>query len=160
MGDGSTHWRRLILALATWGGAGFLPGMPGTWGSLAALPAWWLLMQLGPLGYGLGFAALLSISLAVAGPAQGYLGRPDHPAIVIDEAVGLLITLGGVPGAAWPWALAGLALFRVLDILKPPPIPWLTRGPSGSLEVVVDDVAAGLMARVALEMIWLVGGGG
>jgi len=157
--DGSGRWRRLSLALATWGGTGFLPGMPGTWGSLAALPAWWLLTQLGPWGYGLGFAALLAISLAVAGPAQDSLGRPDHPAIVIDEAVGLLITLAGA-SVTWQWALTGLALFRVLDILKPPPIPWLTRGPSGSLEVVVDDVVAGLMARVVLEVVMWVGGGG
>ncbi len=153
MEDGNGGWRRrLTLALATWGGAGLLPGMPGTWGSLAALPAWWLLMQLGPWGYGLGFTILLLVSLQVAGPAQKYLGKPDHPAIVIDEVAGLLITLAAV-SLTWCHALAGFLLFRILDILKPPPIPWFTSGDSGGLEVVVDDVIAGIMARLVLEIV-------
>ncbi len=149
--------RRLVLALATWGGVGYLPVMPGTWGTLAALPLWWGLGQLGPGGYGLGVAGVLGLALWAAGPAQEYLGREDHPAIVIDEVVGLLITLAGVP-FSWPGAAAGFFLFRALDILKPFPIRWLSRGPSGGLEVVADDVMAGLMARIVLEVVC--GGGG
>ncbi|MDP3182548.1 MAG: phosphatidylglycerophosphatase A [Desulfobaccales bacterium] len=149
--------RRLVLALATWGGVGYLPVMPGTWGTLAALPLWWGLGQLGPWGYGLGVAGILVLALWVAGPAQGYLGREDHPAIVIDEVAGLLITLAGVP-FSWPGAAVGFFLFRVLDILKPFPIRWLSRGSSGGLEVVADDVMAGLMARLILEVTF--GGGG
>lgn len=158
MPEGFKEHRRLILALATWGGVGYLPGMPGTWGTLAALPLWWLLGQLGPWGYGLGVAALLSLALWVAGPAQDLLGRKDHPAIVIDEAVGLLITLAGVP-LTWKYAALGFLIFRALDILKPFPIRRLSQG-SGGLEVVVDDVAAGVMARVVLEMVIVFGGGG
>src|SRR5512143_608281 len=107
-----THGHRcLILALATWGGVGYLPAMPGTWGTLAALPLWYLLSRLGPWGYGLGGAVLLGLALWAAGPAQDYLGRTDHPAIVIDEVAGLLITLAGVP-ATWQHAAAGFLLFR------------------------------------------------
>ena len=141
-----------MLALATWGGAGFLPGAPGTWGTLAALPLWWGLSHLGPFSYGLGTTAVLLLALWAAGPAQAYLGRPDHPAIVIDEVAGLLITLAGV-SLTWPHAAAGFLFFRVLDILKPPPIPWFTYGDSGGLEVVVDDVLAGVMGRIALELV-------
>jgi phosphatidylglycerophosphatase A len=144
--------RRLVLALATWWGAGFLPGAPGTWGTLAALPLWWLLAHLGPWGYGLGTAAVLLLALWAAGPAQAYLGRADHPAIVIDEVAGLLITLAGV-SLTWQNAAAGFIIFRVLDILKPPPIPWFTAGDSGGLEVVADDGVAGVMARLALELL-------
>ena len=151
MPEGFKEHRRLILALATWGGVGYLPGMPGTWGTMAALPLWWLLGQLGPWGYGLGVAALLSLALWVAGPAQDFLGQKDHPAIVIDEAVGLLITLAGVP-LSWKWAVAGFVIFRGMDILKPFPIRRLSQG-SGGLEVVADDVAAGVMARVVLEVV-------
>jgi len=151
--------RRLILALATWGGAGYLPVAPGTWGSLAALPLWWLLAQTGPLGYGLGVAALLGVALWAAGPAQGWLGREDHPAIVIDEVAGMLITLAGVP-LSWQYALAGFLIFRVLDILKPPPIRYFCAGPSGGLEVVADDVMAGVMARLVLEIVMNLGGVG
>ena len=147
---------RLILAAATWGGVGYLPGMPGTWGTLAALPLWWGLSLLGPWGYGLGTAAVLLLALWSAGPAQDYLGRTDHPAIVVDEVAGLLITLAGVP-LGWQNAAAGFIVFRILDILKPFPIRWFGRG-EGGLEVVADDVAAGVMGRMALEVMiifWL-----
>jgi phosphatidylglycerophosphatase A len=144
--------KRLVLALATWGGTGYLPVAPGTWGTVAALPLWWGLAHLGSWGYGLGTTAALLLALKAAGPAQTYLGRPDHPAIVIDEVVGLLITLAGV-SLTWQNAAAGCIIFRMLDILKPPPIPWFTYGDAGGLEVVVDDVLAGVMARLALELI-------
>jgi phosphatidylglycerophosphatase A len=145
--------RRLTLFLATWGGAGYLPLAPGTWGSLAALPLWWALSLTGPLGYGLGAAAILALALWAAGPAQDYLGAEDHGAIVIDEVAGQLITLAGM-AVIWQNALAGFLVFRLLDIFKPWPIRWLSRGPSGSLEVVIDDVMAGVMARVVLELIF------
>ncbi len=151
--------RRLVLALATWGGAGYLPGAPGTWGTLAALPLWWGLAHLGPWGYGLGTTVVLLLALWVAGPAQDYLGGPDHPAIVIDEVAGLLITLAGV-SLTWQNATAGFIIFRTLDILKPPPIRWFCAGESGGLEVAVDDVVAGVMARVALEVMIIFWGRG
>lgn len=142
--------KRLVLFAATWGGVGYLPVAPGTWGTLAALPLWYALSLLGPWGYGLGVAALLSLALWAAGPAQEYLGGHDHSAIVIDEVVGLLIALAGAP-LTWQAAVAGFFLFRVLDVLKPGPIRWFGQGPGG-LEVVADDVAAGLAARLALEL--------
>jgi phosphatidylglycerophosphatase A len=143
--------KRLVLALATWGGVGLLPGAPGTWGTLAALPLWWALAHLGPWGYALGTAVVLLAGWWAAGPAQDYLGRADHPAIVIDEVAGLLITLAGAP-VSWAAAAAGFILFRTLDILKPPPIRWFSSGESGGLEVVVDDVVAGVLARLLLEI--------
>jgi len=89
---------RLILALATWGGAGYLPLAPGTWGTAATLPLWWLLTYLGsPLGYALALVGLLVVAALVAGPAQALLAQADPSAIVIDEAVGLLVALAGVP---------------------------------------------------------------
>jgi phosphatidylglycerophosphatase A len=141
---------RLILALATWGGVGYLPGAPGTWGTAAALPLWWLLTHLGPLGYALALIVLLAVSVMVAGPAQILLGRLDHPAIVIDEVVGLLLALAGAP-VNWTVVLAGFVAFRFCDILKPWPISYLNRGASG-LAVVLDDVAAGVMARVLVAV--------
>ena len=147
--------KHLILALATCGGVGYLPAAPGTWGSAAALPLWWLLAHLGSWFYGLIFGVLLAVSVPVAGQAQALLGKVDHPAIVIDEAMGLMVVLAGAP-LSWTWALTGLVVFRALDILKPWPIRWLSRG-NGGLEVVLDDVAAGVMARLVLELI--LGGG-
>jgi phosphatidylglycerophosphatase A len=142
---------RLIIALATWGKVGYLPAAPGTWGTIAALPLWWLLTHLGPLGYVLALAALLAVSVMVAGPAQDLLGRHDHPAIVIDEVVGLLIALAGVP-LNWTWVLVGFVAFRAFDILKPWPLSYLNRDTSG-LAVVLDDVAAGVLARLVLAVL-------
>lgn len=145
---------RLILPLATWGGTGYLPLAPGTWGTAAALPLWWLLSHLGPLGYALALAGIFIVAVLVAGPAQALLSQTDPSAIVIDEAVGLLVALAGVP-LNWTLALTGFLLFRAFDILKPWPISWFDRGHSG-FHVVLDDVAAGLLARVVLAaiMVW------
>jgi phosphatidylglycerophosphatase A len=155
----SSFANRLILALATWGGVGYLPGAPGTWGTAAALPLWWLLAHLGHLGYVLALALLLAVSVMVAGPAQILLGRHDHPAIVIDEVVGVLIALAGAP-LNWTWLLVGFVAFRAFDILKPWPISRLNRGKSG-LVVVLDDVAAGVLARLVLAIVQvMIGGGG
>ena len=156
MADQSQFFSRLRLALATWGGIGYLPAAPGTWGSAAALPLWWLLVHLGPLGYAVAFAVLLIVAGLVTETAQTLLGQVDHPAIVIDEVVGLLVALAGVP-PSWTFALIGFLIFRALDILKPWPIRWLSQG-HGGLEVIIDDVAAGIMARLVLEII-MVGGG-
>jgi phosphatidylglycerophosphatase A len=151
--------RKLILALATWGGVGYLPYMPGTWGTLTALPLWYGLAHAGPWGYSLAVMALMVLGLCVAGPAQGYLGRTDHPAIVVDEVVGLLITLAGVP-PSWPAAVLGFIVFRTLDILKPGPIRWFGAGGAGGLEVMADDVAAGVIGRVIVEVVILFWSGG
>jgi phosphatidylglycerophosphatase A len=153
----NTRASRLILALATWGGVGYLPHMPGTWGTLAALPLWYLLAQSGPWGYGLGVTVLMVLGLWAAGPAQAYLGRTDHPAIVVDEVVGLLITLAGVT-PTWSAAALGFIVFRTLDIFKPGPIRWFGVGGVGGLEVMADDVVAGVIGRVIVEIVILWGG--
>ena len=152
-------YRMLVLGLATWGGVGFLPYMPGTWGALAALPLWYHLAHTGPWAYGLVVAALIILGLWVAGPAQEMLGQTDHPAIVVDEVVGLLITLAGVP-PTWPALVLGLVIFRALDILKPFPIRWFGAGGKGGLEVMADDIAAGVIARLVLEVVMIFWGRG
>jgi phosphatidylglycerophosphatase A len=151
-------WRRLILTLATFGGVGYLPGMPGTWGSLAALPLWWVMQRyLSPQGYALAFLALLIVSLWAGGQAWNLLGETDHPAIVLDEVMGLLVALAWVP-PKWPWVALGFALFRAFDILKPFPLKYLEQLPGG-FGVVMDDVAAGAAARAVLGVIMMLVGG-
>lgn len=147
------------MFLATMGGAGYLPGMPGTWGSLAALPVWWLLQRsFSPWGYLGAWLSLLAVSLWAAGQAWDMLGESDHPAIVLDEALGLLIALAWVP-PKWSWVLLGFTLFRIFDIMKPFPLKYLEQLPGG-WGVVMDDVAAGLAARVVLGLFMWLGGGG
>jgi phosphatidylglycerophosphatase A len=159
VGEKNRRHRILIIGLATWGGVGFLPVMPGTWGALAALPLWYHLAHTGPWGYGLVVAALIILGLWVAGPAQEILGRTDHPAIVVDEVAGLLITLAGV-SPTWEHVVLGLVIFRTLDILKPFPIRWFGEGGKGGLEVMADDVAAGVIGRLGLEVVMIFWGRG
>jgi phosphatidylglycerophosphatase A len=132
--------------------------MPGTWGSLAALPLWWGLTLLGPWSYGLAFLVLLGVSVPAIRLAEEYLGRRDHPAIVVDEVLGMLIALAGLPGS-WPGLAAGFVLFRLLDIWKPFPIKYMEKLPGG-WGVVMDDLAAGALARGLLGMLLMFGGRG
>lgn len=150
---------RFILGVATLGGVGRLPGAPGTWGSLAALPLWWGLGHLGLAGYCLAWLAVTALGLWAAHRAVSLLRERDPQAIVIDEAAGQLLALAGAP-ATWFAALLGLALFRVMDILKPWPVRRL-EGLPGGLGVMADDLAAGALAWVGLQgVMWLCGGGG
>jgi phosphatidylglycerophosphatase A len=143
-------WReRLILLLATWFGSGHLPCMPGTWGSLAALPLWWLLQHLGTLGYCLTVALFAVAGIYISGLAEVYIQQADPPVIVIDEVVGQLIALAGCP-VNFYLAVLGLALFRLFDIFKPFPIGLINTRLTGGLGIVLDDAVAGLYAGLIL----------
>ena len=143
-----TPWAWLI---ATVFGAGLLKPGPGTWGSLAALLLWaayaWLAH---PAPQTLLIALVLGIviSIAIGVPAATIVaresGREDPGFVVIDEVTGQWIALLLCP-ADWRQALLAFVLFRLFDILKPPPARQLERLPGG-WGIVFDDVAAGLYA--------------
>lgn len=145
------RWRDPAVLLITGFGSGFLRPAPGTWGSLAALALWWLV--LGPLGWP------VQLALTVAAFALGcwltrQVGRrygvSDDPAIVVDEFVGLWIALFAAPPSL-PVAAAGFLLFRAFDIAKPWPVSWADRRP-GVLGVMLDDVLAGGLAALVLQL--------
>jgi phosphatidylglycerophosphatase A len=71
---------------------------------------------------------------------------------VIDEVIGFLITMTWLP-MTWQAYLAGFLLFRVLDIFKPFPIGYLDEKVPGGLGVVADDVAAGMIANIILQVV-------
>lgn len=146
----------LSVLLATWFGVGRLPGMPGTWGSLAALPLWWLLTSLSFWPY-LGTVALLAgAAVFICGQAETTLARPDAPEIVLDEVVGQLMAWSGCTGS-WGQVVLGVLLFRGFDILKPFPISWANTRVPGGLGIVLDDVLAGIGAGISLVVLsrWL-----
>ena len=78
-------------------------------------------------------------------------GVEDPQIVVIDEVAGQLVALIGVP-LAWKTFLASLILFRVFDILKPPPVRHLERLPEG-FGIVVDDLGAGLYALICMHLL-------
>ena len=133
-------------------GSGLAPVSPGTWGSLAALLPYALLMQLSPLWYLLVCALVFLIGCWSAAQTADRLGCHDHGAIVIDEWVGMWLTLFLVP-FSWSNVLVGFALFRLFDILKPWPIRWLDRHAKGGFGIMIDDVLAGFAAWGCLMLL-------
>jgi phosphatidylglycerophosphatase A len=145
--------REQLKLLAIFYGAGRLPKGPGTWGTVAAVPLALLLNWAGPL-YAMGFVALLlPVAIVAAEFYQQDKGGHDHQEIVIDEVVGFLITMTWLP-ITWQAYLAGFCLFRVLDIFKPFPIGYLDKKIGGGVGVVADDVAAGMIASLILQVIY------
>ena len=146
--------------LGTFFGAGFLKPGPGTYGSIAALLLWFgAAHAFQPAPAALAIATTIAaIALTLIGiPAATIVaresGRKDPGLVVIDEAAGQLIALIAIP-ADWRHAALSLLLFRVFDILKPPPIRQLERLPAGT-GIMLDDVAAGLLALACMGLLRL-----
>lgn len=152
----------LARQVATLGGIGTLPGAPGTWGSLAAIPLTWLLHWLG--GFPLVMAATSFVLIGGYWAVLVHLdGRAEDPSeVVIDEVAGMMIALWplslglDVIGAArdvfpWPGWVLGFLLFRFFDIVKPPPVSWADRLKT-PLGVMLDDVLAGLLAAIVATL--------
>lgn len=132
------------LAAASLCGLGFLRPAPGTWASALVLPAA-LLGPWGCLALGIGFSLLGLLAVSRLPEA-----REDPGWVVVDEAAGQCLALAALPAdAGFWWVLAGFALFRAADILKPGPIGWADRM-GGSLGVMLDDILAGLLAGAVL----------
>ena len=151
--------RGLALWLAQGLGAGRVPVAPGTAGTLAAVPLYLLLAQLPAWGYLLATAAVALGAVPVCGAAARRLGVHDHPSIVLDEVAGFLVAMAPAP-AGWPWVVAGFVLFRLFDIVKPPPVRAADRRVGGGLGIVLDDVLAGLWAGLCLALAAALAGAG
>jgi phosphatidylglycerophosphatase A len=99
--------------------------------------------------------ALAALAVTVGIPAATRVSRAtglkDPQFVVVDETAGQLITLIGAP-LAWKSFLAGFILFRVFDIVKPPPVRQLEKLPEGA-GIVIDDVAAGLYGLFVMQFL-------
>jgi len=133
-------------------GTGLAARAPGTVGTLAALPLYWLLHTLPVWQYALVGAALFALGVYLCGATARALGVHDHPGIVWDEVVGYLFTLVAVP-FDWRWLVLSFALFRLFDIWKPWPIRRLDRGLGGGFGIMFDDLVAALYASVLMQVI-------
>ncbi|MCG9697293.1 phosphatidylglycerophosphatase A [Shewanella sp. Isolate11] len=145
-----------IHFLALGFGSGLVAKAPGTFGTLAAIPLYLLMMNLS-LSWYLGLTLLSVIAgFYICDKASKDMGVHDHGAIVWDEVAGLLITLIAAP-AGWVWLLVGFVLFRIFDILKPWPIKWLDAKVHGGFGIMIDDVLAGIFALICLQGLayWL-----
>ncbi|MEM9301179.1 MAG: phosphatidylglycerophosphatase A [Pseudomonadota bacterium] len=145
-------WRHPDGWLATFAGVGLAPRAPGTCGSLAALVPAWFLLALPPLAQLGVIVAGFAIGVWACSRFEARLGDHDNGAIVWDEVIGVWITLFAAPQAAWV-LVAGFVLFRIFDILKPPPVSWADDRIGGGLGVMLDDVLAAVLAWICLAVL-------
>jgi phosphatidylglycerophosphatase A len=145
--------RHPAMLLATWFGSGLLPGAPGTWGSLAALPfAWLISMLFGPVGLLIaGFVAFVVGCWAADAVAKAG-GVRDPGMVVIDEVAAQWLVLAAAPTNLVAYA-AGFLLFRVADIVKPWPASWADRSVHGGLGIMLDDILAAVYAGGVLLLL-------
>jgi len=143
--------RRLHHWIAFGFGSGLATWAPGTFGTLAAVPLYWLLQPLSLAAYLALLLVFSGIGVWACGRTARELGSKDPSAIVWDEVVGYLLAMTGSPGG-WPWVLAGFVVFRLFDIWKPWPVCVLDQRVTGGLGIILDDLAAGAMAWAVL---WL-----
>ena len=141
---------RLAVFIATVGYCGYFPLAPGTVGSAAGLVfyalVWWTKSPIVEVAM---IAAVFAAGVWAGTTAERYFGP-----IVIDEVVGMLITLAFIP-VGWSGALAGFVLFRIFDVIKPYPAGRL-EALHGGLGVMADDAMAAVYANISLRLLlWM-----
>jgi phosphatidylglycerophosphatase A len=146
---------RLAVFVATVGYCGYFPIAPGTVGSAAGLVVYAFVRWAGlPVVEAGAIVVLFAAGVWAGTTAERYFGGIDPGPIVIDEVVGMLITLAFIP-VGWSAAATGFVLFRIFDVVKPYPAGRFERM-HGGLGVMADDAMAAIYANVCLRlMMWL-----
>ncbi len=142
---------KIALILSTWFGIGLLPGIPGTFGTLAAVPLMLVLSRLTILQKTIALVIIVIVAIWSSGHVQDILGKKDPPEVVIDEVAGFALTMFFL-SSTWLTFVLGFTLFRFFDILKPFPIRHLEKIRTG-FGIVFDDLLAGLYAFAGVEII-------
>lgn len=142
----------LAVFLASGGFAGYFPVAPGTVGSAIGLAIVWYLRS-----FSVFFLLALSLALLVsgvwaAGKTCQILKKKDASQVVIDEIVGMMMTMIGLPLTPY-WLLAGFLIFRLFDIVKPSPARYFDEKVSGGWGVMMDDVIAGIYGNIVLHLM-------
>jgi phosphatidylglycerophosphatase A len=146
----SSGLRRFAVFICTFGYLGFFPFAPGTVGSLAGLALYLAARSAGVPQFELPLIVLLFVAgVLLTKPCEDDLRCVDPGPVVIDEVMGMLVTLFLIP-VGWGGLLLGFVLFRVLDVVKPFPARQLERL-HGGLGVMADDVMAGVYANVLVR---------
>lgn len=143
-------WRNPWYFIAFGFGSGLMPIAPGTWGTLVAIPIYWLLSTFSlPVYLSVTFLAFV-LGVFVSERVSLDMGVHDFGGIVWDEVVGYLLTMMMMP-FSWTWAIVGFFLFRLFDIWKPQPIRYVDQQISGGFGIMLDDVLAAVYAWIVLQ---------
>jgi len=141
----------LIKTISTVFFIGYLPLVPGTFGSIAAVGLFYLLKPAGLAVYFLAILLIIFLGLLTAGKTEKLLNKKDPSCIVIDEVMGMLIALSFMPADLKIVVLAFI-IFRILDMLKPYPAIRL-QNLHGAIGVMGDDLVAGIYTNIVLQII-------
>ena len=144
----------LPILIATCLGLGYAPLAPGTFGSLPGLLLLWVLTSVGgPTVAAIGFVVVVGVGIPAATAAERHFGKSDPGPVVIDEVAGQMLTLLYLPLNP-TLLIAGFFLFRILDILKPPPARKLETLPGGT-GIMADDLMVGIYGNLVLQgAVW------
>ena len=143
---------KVVLFIATGCFIGKIPFAPGTFGSLAGILLCFILSKTSELAAIFCLVVFIIFSICIANDAEKILNKKDPGNIVIDEIAGMAVTLLGLPFNVF-YVATGFIVFRILDISKPFPISYIEKRIPGGAGIVLDDVAAGIIANVILRMI-------
>ena len=144
--------RRVIKFTTSFFYLGHSPFMPGTLGSLAGLLIYFVVKDKLPI-YTFSVLFLFALGILFSSEAERVYKRKDAQMIVIDEACGMMLSLFLVPYNLWI-AILGFVLFRVFDILKPPPARAIEKF-SGAFGIMFDDIIAAIYTNFILQIICL-----
>jgi len=143
----------LSLAVATALGVGYVPVAPGTAGSAVGLVLWAILPASAVVQTTVILVMLVAGSIT-GSVAEKHFKRTDPRQVVLDEVMGMLITLYHIPGLTWFGAAIGFLVFRAADVVKPFPANRLERL-HGGLGIMADDAMAAVYANLVLRLILL-----
>ena len=143
--------RRLIKITTSFFYLGHSPFMPGTLGSLAGLLIYFVVKDKFPI-YAFSLLFLFMLGILFSAEAERIYKRKDAQMIVIDEACGMLLALFFVPISIFSVVL-GFFLFRIFDILKPPPAKRMEKL-TGSFGIMFDDIIAAIYTNLILQVIF------
>lgn len=141
---------RVIIIIATGCYIGYIPIASGTFGSVIGLVLYLFLFSLGTVSFLVITIILFSIGIIVANRAEVIFKQKDPCFIVIDEIVGMLVSLSMLPYNIFIVGMAFL-LFRIIDIIKP--FPHI-ENISGGLGVMLDDIVAGILTNIIIRIIY------
>ncbi|WP_454785184.1 phosphatidylglycerophosphatase A family protein [Legionella sp. WA2024007413] len=133
-------------------GSGLMPTAPGTWGTLAAIPVYLLLMGTHWVVYLLCTFFAFLLGVWVSEKITQDLGVHDYKGIVWDEVVGYLLTMFMAPHGV-KWMICGFILFRIFDIWKPQPIDYIDQKVRGGFGIMLDDVLAAVPAWILMQIL-------
>lgn len=143
-------WRHPACLIAFGFGSGLMPFVPGTWGTLAAIPIYLLLASTNPVVYLVFVLIAFLLGIFVCNKTSSILGVHDYGGIVWDEIVGFLLTMFLAPSGVM-WIVIGFILFRLFDIWKPYPIDVVDEQVQGGLGIMLDDILAAVLSWIVLQ---------